>query len=116
MRLTRTLLVLAAALAPVFAPAVRAGGLDAVGSCSEAVVAERHYGSPQRRSDGIAVEEVYLTLDNGQHLDGPAMLGTSGFFWDYTPGHRVAVCVQARKPLQLLVTDRETGASFRAHP
>lgn len=54
------------------------------GSCSDAVVVERHYGQPHATPSGSRVEEVYLTLSDGQRLDGPAQLGTTGFFWDYT--------------------------------
>ncbi|MEY3749974.1 MAG: hypothetical protein RLZZ11_175 [Cyanobacteriota bacterium] len=98
------------------APAVVAGAEAVGGSCTEAVVVERHYGAAQQRSDGIAVKEIYLTLSNGQRIDGPAMLGTSGFFWDYTPGHKVGLCVEAHQPQRLQVTDRVTGASFLSHP
>jgi hypothetical protein len=62
------------------------------------------------------VDEVYLSLSNGQHLDGPADLGTTGFFWDYTPGHKVGICVEALHPSRLRVEDRMTGSSFLAHP
>lgn len=86
------------------------------GSCSDAVVVERHYGQPQATPSGSRVEEVYLTLSDGQRLDGPAQLGTTGFFWDYTPGNKVGVCVEAVHPLRLRVDDRITGASFVVHP
>jgi hypothetical protein len=110
-------LALATALIGIAAaPAVQANPRAGVGSCSEAVVTERHYGQPQAGNPGPAVEEVYLSLNDGRHLDGPAELGTTGFFWDYTPGHRVGVCVEATKPSRLRVTDRETGASFLTHP
>jgi len=80
------------------------------GSCSDAVVVERHYGQPHATPSGSRVEEVYLTLSDGQRLDGPAQLGTTGFFWDYTPGNKVGVCVEAVHPLRLRVDDRITGA------
>jgi hypothetical protein len=50
------------------------------------------------------------------HLDGPAELGTTGFFWDYTPGNKVGVCVEALHPSRLRVEDHITGASFVVHP
>jgi hypothetical protein len=39
---------------------------------------------------------------------GAAQSCSQGFFWDYTPGHKVGVCVEAKQPL--------TGASFLSHP
>lgn len=51
---------------------------------------ERHYGPTQTSASGAAVKEVYLSLSDGEHLDGPAELGTTGFFWDYTPVTRWA--------------------------
>ena len=87
-----------------------------VGACSEATVVERHYGPTQTSASGTAVKEVYLSLSDGEHLDGPAELGTTGFFWDYTPGNKVGVCVEALHPSRLRVDDRMTGASFVAHP
>ncbi len=77
---------------------------------------ERHYGPAQASASGLAVKEVYLSLSDGEHLDGPAELGTTGFFWDYTPGNKVGVCVEALHPSRLRVNDRITGASFVAHP
>ena len=87
-----------------------------VGSCSEATVVERHYGPTQTSASGAAVKEVYLSLSDGEHLDGPAELGTTGFFWDYTPGNKVGICVEALHPSRLRVNDRITGASFVVHP
>ncbi len=62
------------------------------------------------------MKEVDLSLSDGEHLDGPAELGTTAFFWDYTPGNKVGVCVEALHPSRLRVNDRITGASFVAHP
>ena len=87
-----------------------------VGSCSEATVVERHYGPTKASSFGAAVKEVYLSLSDGEQLDGPAELGTTGFFWDYTPGNKVGICVEALHPSRLRVSDRSTGASFVVHP
>ena len=87
-----------------------------VGSCSEATVVERHYGPTQTSASGAAVREVYLSLSDGEHLDGPAELSNTGFFWDYTPGNKVGVCVEALHPSRLRVNDRMTGASFVVHP
>ena len=105
--------VLSAAATPLMA--IAAPG-NRVGSCSEATVVERHYGPTQTSTSGAAVKEVYLSLSDGKHLDGPAELGTTGFFWDYTPGNKVGVCVEALHPSRLRVDDRMTGASFVAHP
>jgi hypothetical protein len=108
---------LAAALIAAAAPVVaHAAPGRTAGSCSEAVVVERHYGQPHASASGRGVDEVYLSLSNGQHLDGPADLGTTGFFWDYTPGHKVGICVEALHPSRLRVEDRMTGSSFLAHP
>ena len=108
--LTAAVLIAAAPLQGQAAPKPTAG------SCSDAVVVERHYGQPHATPSGARVEEVYLTLSDGQRLDGPAQLGTTGFFWDYTPGNKVGVCVEAVHPLRLRVDDRITGASFVVHP
>ena len=105
--------VLSAAAVPLVASAAPG---NRVGSCSEAMVVERHYGPTQPSGSGNAVKEVYLSLSDGEHLDGPAELGTTGFFWDYTPGNKVGVCVEALHPSRLRVDDRMTGASFVAHP
>jgi len=105
--------VLSAAATPLIASAAPG---NRVGSCSEATVVERHYGPTQTSASGTAVKEVYLSLSDGEHLDGPAELGTTGFFWDYTPGNKVGVCVEALHPSRLRVDDSMTGASFVAHP
>mgnify|MGYP006272738867 FL=1 len=110
------LLLGALVVTAAIAPGAIAGSEAVGGSCTDAVVLERHYGTAQQRPDGLVVKEIYLTLSNGQRIDGPAMLGTSGFFWDYTPGHKVGLCVEARQPQRLQVTDRVTGASFLSHP
>jgi hypothetical protein len=104
---------LSAAAAP---PMAQASPGKSVGSCSEATVVERHYGPTQRSASGSAVKEVYLSLSDGEHLDGPAQIGTTGFFWDYTPGNKVGICVEALHPSRLRVNDRITGASFEVHP
>jgi hypothetical protein len=108
--------VAAALLSSLGSSPLRAAPSASVGSCTNAVVVERHYGQPQWSSSGRQVEEVYLALSDGQHLDGPAEMGTTGFFWDYTPGNKVGVCVEAIHPLRLRVNDRITGASFVVHP
>ena len=108
--------VAAALLSSLGSSPLRAVPSASVGSCTNAVVVERHYGQPQWLSSGRQVEEVYLALNDGQHLDGPAEMGTTGFFWDYTPGSKVGVCVEAIHPLRLRVNDRITGASFVVHP
>ena len=104
---------LAAAATPLTA---QASPGKSVGSCSEATVVERHYGPTQTAASGAAVKEVYLSLSDGEHLDGPAEMGTTGFFWDYTPGNKVGICVEALHPSRLRVNDRITGASFVVHP
>ena len=77
---------LVAALTAASASAVaHAAPGKTVGSCSEAVVVERHYGEPHASASGRGEGEIYLSLSDGQHLEGPADLGTTGFFWDYTP-------------------------------
>jgi hypothetical protein len=105
--------VLSAAATPLVASATPG---KSVGSCSEATVIERHYGLTQTSASGSAVQEVYLSLSDGEHLDGPAELGATGFFWDYTPGNKVGICVEALHPSRLRVNDRMTGASFVVHP
>jgi len=105
--------VLLAAATPLMA---QASPGKSVGSCSEATVVERHYGPTQASASGAAVKEVYLSLSDGEHLDGPAEMGTTGFFWDYTPGNKVGICVEAVHPSRLRVNDRVTGASFVVHP
>ncbi len=105
--------VLLAAATPLMA---QASPDKSVGSCSEATVVERHYGPTQTSASGAAVKEVYLSLSDGEHLDGPAEMGTTGFFWDYTPGNKVGICVEAVHPSRLRVNDRVTGASFVVHP
>jgi hypothetical protein len=105
--------VLSAAATPLISSAAPG---NRVGSCSEATVVERHYGPTQTSASGTAVKEVYLSLSDGEHLDGPAELGTTGFFWDYTPGNKVGVCVEALHPSRLRVDDHITGASFVVHP
>jgi hypothetical protein len=87
-----------------------------VGSCSEATLVGRHYGPTQTSSSGAAVKELYLSLSDGEHLDGPAELGTTSFFWGYTPGNKVGICVEALHPSRLRVSDLSTGASFVVHP
>ena len=104
---------LAAAATPLTA---QASPGKSVGSCSEATVVGRHYGPTQTSASGAAVKEVYLSLSDGEHLDGPAEMGTTGFFWDYTPGNKVGICVEALHPSRLRVNDRITGASFVVHP
>ena len=105
--------VLLAAASPLMA---QASPGKSVGSCTEATVLERHYGPSQISASGSAVKEVYLSLSDGEHLDGPAELSTTGFFWDYTPGNKVGICVEALHPSRLRVNDRMTGASFVVHP
>ena len=105
--------VLSAAATPLIASAAPG---NRVGSCLEATVVERHYGPTQTSASGTAVKEVYLSLSDGEQLDGPAELVSTGFFWDYTPGNKVGVCVEAVHPLRLRVDDRITGASFVVHP
>lgn len=108
---------LAAALTAVSVPLLaHAAPGRTVGSCSEAVVVERHYGQPHASPSGHGVDEIYLSLSDGQRLDGQADLGTTGFFWDYTPGHKVGVCVESLHPSRVRVEDRVTGSSFIAHP
>lgn len=108
---------LVAALTAASASAVaHAAPGKTVGSCSEAVVVERHYGQPHASASGRGEGEIYLSLSDGQHLEGPADLGTTGFFWDYTPGHKVGICVEALHPSRLRVEDHITGSSFMAHP
>ena len=108
---------LSAALSAALAPkTANASPGKSVGSCSEATVLERHYGPTQTSSSGAAVKEVYLSLSDGEQLDGPADVSSTGFFWDYTPGNKVGICVEALHPSRLRVNDRITGASFVVHP
>ena len=59
---------------------------------------------------------LWINPINLCHDDEQIELGTTGFFWDYTPGNKVGVCVEAVHPLRLRVDDRITGASFVVHP
>jgi hypothetical protein len=53
---------------------------------------------------------LWINPINLCHDDEQIELGTTGFFWDYTPGNKVGVCVEAVHPLRLRVDDRITGA------
>ncbi|NDG75798.1 MAG: hypothetical protein EBX49_10835 [Synechococcaceae bacterium WB8_1B_136] len=89
--------------------------LTRAGSCADSVVQSRLFTPAAAAPGAKAVEEVVLTLANGMRLEGPELQADTTFFWNFTPGHKVQVCLDAQQPQrqrQLRVTDLVTGASL----